>query len=363
MHFRIPSPPPHLPPPHTGFYGPSRWFLFSLLFTGLADLHRRARKRQTLAFAPGTVANHASHLKLFLYFSVHFELRVLPTEADTLLLFIEFLTVSFTSPKAVTNVLASLKFHHQRLGHSLRAFIDFRVKLALRSLPFTMRTHLNQAPPFPRNLLGPLARAAAVLGAWALPFRALVVLAFFTFARLSSLVPVSGDSFDPSRWPTVSDLRLGADQATLRLKYTKTRQVADGGFQVPVRSAASGPCPVSVAEELLAAAREGGFSPTAPLFATSGGRGGSPRSLSQSQARGFLGRCLGVLGLPPKAYSFHSFRRGGCSLAFARGAVEADLAAHGDWRSDAVRAYYPAEISRDRVATLLARGGHFPSLP
>ena len=45
---------------------------------------------------------------------------------------------------------------------------------------------------------------------------------------------------------------------------------------------------------------------------------------------------------------------GGCSLAFERGAAEPDLALHGDWRSSAIRAYYPNFSARLRVAETLA---------
>ena len=46
---------------------------------------------------------------------------------------------------------------------------------------------------------------------------------------------------------------------------------------------------------------------------------------------------------------------GVCTLAFERGAAEPDLALHGDWRSSAIRAYYPALAARSRVALALAQ--------
>ena len=90
----------------------------------------------------------------------------------------------------MANALASLKFHQARLGFTLHPFDSFQLKLALRSLPFTLRT-TAPAAPFPAQLLAPLcaAAAAAALGPWAAPFRALCLLAFFSFGRLASLVP------------------------------------------------------------------------------------------------------------------------------------------------------------------------------
>ena len=177
----------------------------------------------------------------------------------------------------------------------------------------------------------------------------------------SSLVPVHGRNFDSTRWPTIGDLHREGVVATLRLSYSKTRQAADGGFVVPMRAAAGPPCPVALAQELLVRATRLRLPLSTPLFAALGeGRSTTLRSFTQTFVRGCLKRCLGMLGLPHHAYSFHSFRRGGCSFAFEGGAVEADLAHHGDWRSSAIKSYYPASVSRDRVGVVLARGEPLP---
>ena len=251
--------------------------------------------------------------------------------------------------------MASLKFHHERLGFTVSSFQHIQMRLALRSLKFTMRTHVSPAPPFPPSLLGPLAAAAGILEGWAFAFRTLVVFAFFTFARLSSLVPAVAAKFDCSRWPTVADLRVKRSVAFLRFSYSKTRQAADGGFEVPMRAARQLPCPLQLAKLVLDRARRLGLRASAPLFSGTGATGEVGVSLPQAQARWFLKRCLVSMGLPGGAFSFHSFRRGGCSLAFQQGAVEADLALQGDWRSEAIKAYYPADVARLRVADALAR--------
>ena len=321
-------------------------------------MRRGATRRQRLAFAKGTVANHAAHLKLFLSFVIYFGLPAFPASISTLRLFLEYLTLNYTSVKAVINVFSSLRFHHERLGYSIENFQNLQVRMAIRSLRFTMRTHPAPAQAFPRELLAPLARAAGVLGKWGPPFQALVVFAFFTFARLSSLVPVGAAKFDPTRWPTLGDLNTEGEGATLRLAYSKTQQQADGGFLVPMRASSFSPCPVGLAQGLLRRATRLRLPLSAPLFAAwEEGASHSLISISQAAARGHLKTCLRVLGLPPGAYSFHSFRRGGCSFAFEQGALESDLARHGGWRSEAIREYYPAFLSRERVAEVLANTG------
>ena len=131
----------------TNFYPDPHFLSFSL--TGLEQLRRRAQARQAHAFAPGTRSNQISHVRTFLSFTVFFGLQDFPASTDRLLLFLEFLTLTYTSPKAVSNVLASVKLQNERAGFSLQNFVHVSLRLALRSLPFTMRTAVRQAPPFP----------------------------------------------------------------------------------------------------------------------------------------------------------------------------------------------------------------------
>ena len=240
------------------------------------------------------------------------------------------------------------------MGFPLSPFGVLQVKLALRSLPFTLRTPAAPAPPFPARLLAPLFQAAEALGPWTLPFRALFLMAFFSFARLGSLLPQSAGAFDGTRFPTLADLRVGEGGAWLRLKFSKTRQASDGGFWVPFARAQALPCPVRVAGSLLARAARLGLGQGDPLFVALGKSGASLKLLTQGKARDLLGSCLLALQLPRTAFTFHSFRRGGCTFAFDLGAAESDLALQGDWHSTAIRAYYPASSARLRVAERLA---------
>ena len=96
------------------------------------------------------------------------------------------------------------------------------------------------------------------------------------------------------------------------------------------------------------------WGPLARYFPLSDRRAGPPFPLlrpvlgcfSDSAFNGFVSLCGGTLSTRSAG--------GGCTFAFQQGAVESDLALHGDWRSSAVRAYYPADGARLRVASLLS---------
>ena len=113
-------------------------------------------------------------------------------------------------------------------------------------------------------------------------------------------------------------------------------------------------CPVAALGGLLEVAK--GLPANTPLFFVEervGGVGKRVFPLTMRAAREWLAFCLRVLGAGHLGLTFHSFRRGACSLAFAAGAETGDLKQHGGWRSDTVRGYFPAVEARRRVARRL----------
>ena len=61
--------------------------------------------------------------------------------------------------------------------------------------------------------------------------------------------------------------------------------------------------------------------------------------LSGFKARSFLKLAVTSIGLDPKRYTFHSFRRSGASLAFNHDIDLARIKQHGSWKSDAIWTY------------------------
>ena len=61
--------------------------------------------------------------------------------------------------------------------------------------------------------------------------------------------------------------------------------------------------------------------------------------LTSFKARSFLKMAAVALGLNPKHYSFHAFRRSGASLAFNSNVDLDKIKQHGSWKSEAVWVY------------------------
>ena len=328
-----------------------------LYFAGRRELLRRATWRRGNAYRPGTQANVRSNVMLYAAFALFFDLQDFPATTRTLLAFGEYLLQFFKAHKSVLNALASVKHFHLDCGLPTDVFEGRELGLWRRALPLTVRDRVRAAPPLPPGVLQQLCELCRGLGERGLLFTALITVTFASMARLSSLLPAAVASFDHTRLPVVSDFALRSDGWALQVKWAKAHQATNQGFWVPlIPRPGAITCPVAALSRLLAVGGRGRDG-MAPLFALreGDGRGGHRLTpLTMPVARAWLATLLASLGREPREFSFHSFRRGACTLAFRREATEADVMQLGGWRSNAVREYLPAFEARRRAAELLA---------
>ena len=209
------------------------------------------------AFRPGTRANHRSHMLLYLAFAIYFQFQDVPALARVVASFGEFLLRSFTCAKSALNTLASVSRFHYIQGFSGAAFEEPEVALWRRALPLTARGAPSAAPPFPLALLQRACSLSATLGPRGQIFAALLAITFHSMARLSSLLPSSLSSFDPSRQPTLGDVRDEGTASSLLIKWDKNCQAVGQGFWVPLLPCpGSAACPVARLADLRALLRD-----------------------------------------------------------------------------------------------------------
>ena len=267
-------------------------------------------------------------------------------------MFAEFLLRSYAASKSVSNALSSLRTFHLIHGHHTLGFDTFEFALWKRALPITRRTAPSPAPPLPLPLLRLLCTKARTDGPRGHAFATLLATAFYSLARLSSLVPRAPGSTHLSRVPLLGDVTFQHNQASLLLKWGKSAQHPEQAFKVPLLPTPDPTaCPVSLLQGQTLSLRQHG--PQAPLFAFRVGN--TLLSFTLGSARQYLAQLLRDLGMGDRGYTFHSLRRGGCTLAFTAGASRSDLQLLGGWRSDAIDSYLPHFQARQRAAHLLAR--------
>ena len=161
-------------------------------------------------------------------------------------------------------------------------------------------------------------------------FKALFLLAFFGFLRLSNIAPHSLNSFDSSRHLTAGDIVLTKDLMKVILKWSKTNQFRDKVDIISLsRIRGSNLCPYTACRTAMKLYSPG---PSEPLFQFPVGT--KWRVLTDSRIR----KCLSKLKLGFSAghFTFHSFRRAGAKLAYNAHIPLQHIKQQGTWVSDCV---------------------------
>ena len=165
-------------------------------------------------------------------------------------------------------------------------------------------------------------------------YKALFLVSFFGFFFfwLASLVPNSSAEFDVTRFPVLGDVTWGAPGAHIVMTCSKTMQRAGAMHVVQLPQLLNSVlCPVKALKVMIKAIpRDKG----APLFLVKTKSGVA--ILTASKARSFLRMVILSLGLNPKHFTFHAFRRSGASLAFNHDVKLEHIKRHGHWRSESV---------------------------
>ena len=180
----------------------------------------------------------------------------------------------------------------------------------------------------------------------ALTLRALFLVAYFGFFRLSNLVPHVARDFDPSRHFAGGDVFFGKTTVKLLLKWSKTLQYRNQAKVISLPKLDSSICPYRALQDLI-----NFFSPTAmePLFLCHTGRG--CQVITDSTVRKTLATLNQAMGFHRAYFTFHAFRRSGASLAYSNRVPIEDIQQHGTWTSKCVWRYISLDdANSSRVA-------------
>ena len=165
-------------------------------------------------------------------------------------------------------------------------------------------------------------------------FTALYSLAFFTFLRISNILPHSIAAFDPSRQLARGDIILTDQGANVLVKWSKPIQNRTDTHTIPLPMLGNSIlCPYNAIKQLL---HHTSGSPNQPLFSIPRSHGAVP--LTDSVASCHLNSIFRKLNIVP-SLKFHDFRQSGATWAFHNGVPLQDIMHHGTWKSDSVWKY------------------------
>ena len=139
-----------------------------------------------------------------------------------------------------------------------------------------------------------------------LVYKPLYLLAFFSFLRISNILPHAAKNFDSTRHLCVGDVVFGFQRAVIVVKWSKTLQdhVKTTTVDIPYLGA-SALCPIAALQQMMATYPSHSDS---ALFQILQGKTLVP--LTDSAARKHLKQVPSLLGLH-RSLTFHDFRRGG----------------------------------------------------
>ena len=304
---------------------------FVYLIVGpVKSLIEAAYSRIASGLRPRTSQAYRDKFSLFLAFTSYFQLPL--HELDSILAFLEFLVRNGSRAHSLNTYVSVLRHYFHLLDVPYASLAHRKVHLFTKSVainsPYTPKFKANFSIPVLLNLV----KACDTFPSGFI-YKAIFLLAYFAFLRLSNLAPSSASKFDPTRNFTRGDIIFGPPGAHVIVKWAKSMQSSSKHQVVQIPSLPASPlCPVRALKFLLSSIPG---SPSSPLFV-------SPPSLSPISApmvSATLSRLLLSLKLDPSHFGFHAFRRSAVSWAADHDVPLQNLKAHGGWSSNAIHTY------------------------
>ena len=280
-----------------------------------------------------TFKAYDSMFKQYLGFLCFHNITLDQVNSSIFLAYLEFLYYNDKSHSIMRNHVSGVKWHIQKLGFSLVPYEDPRLVSYLRSVqkssPMAYKLKSIIDPPTLRSLVQ--ASENTYMG---LIFKAMYLLGFFSFLRLSNLVPHSTSTFDFRKHLTREDVFFKQDSAIILLKWSKTMQLNNQIKLITIPKLNNDLCPVSALRDVLTLVPQGR---NVPLFQYKLGSDWIP--MTDTRVRRHLHALLRTLNLQESALTFHSLRRSGATFAFHHNVPLQSIKNHGTWSTECVWRY------------------------
>lgn len=306
------------------------------------QLAARATIRQTMARRAGTRANHRSTLKTLLRFTKAHRLNVRDLTPYNIVVFIEHLALTASSPDTIRNYMSNVRQCFIKLRIPTHALEDVVVRDSMAAIKSSLRHECTPSEPVPPMLLRHIIQYLEH-DIRNTPIVAFALVSFCTLLRQSSVTPRNAGArgFDTTRYMCRKDLThdgngfvidskwAKCDQASMKARHSKRLPVIEGSIL----------CPTRALHKLLQ------YTPTRdpdqPLLVFEDG-GVMPSSyISRRWAD-----TVTSLGLPKAPLSLHCLRKSGVDYLMQTTNDEELIRTFGDWRSNQVRRYYRSRANQ-----------------
>ena len=214
-------------------------------------LASRAVDRVQQAFRPATMASYRRKFRLFLAYCCFIQVQLHQLTPLVLLSFLEFLFHNGVSNSGIANNLSAVKSSLSMYGVSVFAFLDPRIKYFQKSLTLNRQFTAKIKKIIDINTLMDIVSVCDTMWMGQI-FKALYLVAFFSFLRISNLVPHKISAFSPLEQLTRGDIFFAPPGLHILIKWTKTMQTRDMIKIIKLPALQASPlCPVEAVKNLL----------------------------------------------------------------------------------------------------------------
>ena len=252
---------------------------------------------------------------------------------QVLLAFMQYLLDNQCSFSNITNYLTGIRAFFVVHGCNTEAFRHEQIQLFQKSIKLNVHFRPKANTIITIQQLQNIILSCDTLS-HPVVFKAVYLVAFFSFLRVSNLLPHSVRSFDPTRQLALGDLFFSEQGVTILIKWSKTLQNRHDTTTISLPDLGASPlCPVTALKTLISHFLGQNND---PLFRIPRCHGLVP--LTDSVARRHLKQVSTLLDIHPHI-KFHDFRRAGSTWAFNFGVPLDHIKAHGTWTSDCIWRY------------------------
>ena len=268
----------------------------------------------------------------FLAFLVAAGLSHNQVNVSIILAFLEYLVENGLSPDNIANYIAAIRAMFITYSLPTRPLRHEKLQLFMKAIRLNKPFTPNIPTIITEHMLTSILIACELFQN-PLVFKALYSFAFFSFLRMSNLLPHTVAAFDITRQLCRGDIFFSDTGATVLLKWSKTLQDRREVRTIVVLDLGDSPlCPCTLLKTMLKVVPGNN---NAPLFSIY--QKGKIVTLTDSVARKHLKALASSLKFPH--LTFHMFRKGGTTWAFQHGVSLQDIMAHGTWSSQAIWKY------------------------
>ena len=188
---------------------------------GAVQLATGACNRLLDSCRPATQRTYTRMFHDFIGFLVASGLSLDKVNIYVLLAFLEYLYANALTPSNISNYLAGIRAFFIIHDLPTHIFRDERVQMFVKSLKINRPLTLQSNPVFSMDMLRYIVLQCQKFE-FSHIFAALYLLVFYSFLRLSNIVPHSFTGFDLSRHLARGDVIFGDTSAVVIIKWSKT---------------------------------------------------------------------------------------------------------------------------------------------